>query len=126
MLNFANTVDPSLPYYLADSTSPSEERNLKFNEFVYLITKLKDIPLNLTENYIIRPSYLQQLNPETAKFLDGKSIAEVINTLRDNPQKVLGYLMEAFNNKNIFEQLQAVLPKDYFSSIDREIINTIY
>jgi len=115
-----------LPYYLADSTSPSEERNLKFNEFVYLITKLKDIPLNLTENYTIRPSYLQQLNPETAKFLDGKSIAEVINTLRDNPQKVLGYLMEAFNNKNIFEQLQAVLPKDYFSSIDREIINTIY
>lgn len=124
--NISQAIVNSLPYYLADSTSPSNERNLKFNEFVYLITKLKNIPNAINEDYIISPEYLKQLSSEANNFLAGKSLSSVINTLRDNPQKILPYLIEAFNNKDIFNDLSTRLNKDYFSSIDRDLINTIY
>jgi len=60
------------------------------------------------------------------KFFEGKSVFSVINTLRENPQEKIPYLIELLNNENAFNIINEKLGRNYFENIDREIINTLY
>ena len=60
------------------------------------------------------------------KFFEGKSVFSIINTLRENPQEKIPYLIELLNNENAFNIINEKLGRNYFENIDREIINTLY
>ena len=124
--NISKAIITSLPYYLADQTIPSNNRNLKFNEFLYLISKVKDIPIHINEDFVFSSNLGIELSPEAIKFFDGKSVFSVINTLRENPQEKIPYLIELLNNENAFNIINEKLGRNYFENIDREIINTLY
>ena len=124
--NISKAIITSLPYYLADQTIPSNNRNLKFNEFLYLISKVKDIPIHINEDFVFSSNLGIELSPEAMKFFEGKSVFSVINTLRENPQEKIPYLIELLNNENAFNIINEKLGRNYFENIDREIINTLY
>lgn len=124
--NISKAIITSLPYYLADQTIPSNNRNLKFNEFLYLISKIKDIPIHINEDFVFSSNLGIELSPEAMKFFEGKSVFSVINTLRENPQEKIPYLIELLNNENAFNIINEKLGRNYFENIDREIINTLY
>ena len=124
--NISKAIITSLPYYLADQTIPSNNRNLKFNEFLYLISKVKDIPIHINEDFVFSSNLGIELSPEAMKFFEGKSVFSIINTLRENPQEKIPYLIELLNNENAFNIINEKLGRNYFENIDREIINTLY
>lgn len=124
--NISQAIITSIPYYTAKSTSPGEDRNLKFNEFIYLISKIKDIPHYLKKNYIFNIGDEINISDKAKEFLNGKSLSSVINTLRDNPQESIPLILEAFNNDILFEDISSSLEYNYFASVDRDLINTVY
>lgn len=211
--NITQAIITSLPYYTADSAVPTS-KNLKFNEFIYIISKIKELPLHAkqdvdisgilnylskeTQNIIKYPvEALLEKNPKTylsyiiqamqdemfntfneniQSLLQGKTIEELntiynkkdkneedykvlnamleilsntnfqkkyfskeiqnllkekslfdlINLLRDNPQKYLPAIIEILNNKIIFTKVKESVEEKYFASLDRDLINTIY
>ena len=122
--NITQAIITSLPYYTADS-SISTSKNLKFNEFIYIISKIKELPLHAKQNVDIS-EVLNYLSEETQNVIGNKTLFDLINLLRDNPQKYLPAIIEILNNKNIFDKVKENVDEKYFASLDRDLINTIY
>lgn len=122
--NITQAIITSLPYYTADSSTPTS-KNLKFNEFVYIISKIKELPLHAKQNIDIS-GILSYLSEETQNVVENKTLFELINLLRDNPQKYLPAIIEILNNKIVFDKVKENVDEKYFASLDRDLINTIY
>ena len=126
--NITQSIVKSLPYYTADSATPSTS-NLKFNEFVYILSKIKELPLHAKQDFNIytwSKETFKTFSQETQDLIGNRSLFQVINLLRDNPQKYLPAIIEVLNNKSVFNTLSKSIDAKYFASVDRDLINTIY
>lgn len=128
--NISQVIIISLPYINRGTTTPSN-KNLKFNEFTYLITKLKDIPNQATKDWIPsinEISLISDISQETKDYLDDKSILDLIKGIRENPQEILPVLFEIFNSDEFRDKLEAngIINKNTFYDIDLDIINSLY
>jgi len=128
--NISQAIITSLPFIRHTSTTP-EERNLKFNEFIYAVCKIKDIVLESDNDYIfttLEEGLLDNLSDETLNYINGKSLRSIILNIRTNPQEVLPIIFELLQDENIKSKLisENVLPANYLLDIDLDIINSVY
>ena len=126
--NITQLIVTSLPLIPNGSTTPSDQ-NIKFNEFTYIISKLKDLPYKASKDYTfsIADEVILNLSEKTQNYIEGKSILNIINGLRDNPQEILPIIFEIFGNNNLrdFLQGQGVIDGQTFLDVDLDIINSL-
>lgn len=130
--NISQAIVTSIPY-ISKSGTTSSDKNLKFNEFCYIISKIKDIGTTASGDYIMDISTdnefaINPISQETLDLVDGKSFLTLVRTLRTNPQKYLPALMELMNNDTFISRLiqNNVIKEEDFKTIDLDLINTIY
>lgn len=127
--NISQAIVNSIPYINTNGTS--SERNIKFNEFCYIVTKIKDLGLNAKQDYIMNfeGGYLNDpISQETQNLLQGKSFLSVLSTIRENPQKYLPAIFEVLNNQTFINKLKEVgfISAETFSSLDEGLMYSIY
>lgn len=127
--NITQSIIKSLPLILNGTTTPTQQ-NLKFNEFVYIIGKIKDIPYNAKKDFnLAKHDVLYSLSKSTQDFLKekNKGILDIINELRDNPQEYLPVIFDLLSNENVRRVLkgQEVIGEDTFLDIDLDLINSL-
>lgn len=123
----------SIPYLPVGTTTSNGENYLKFNEFCYTICKIKDLVYNPhNPNYVFDYTFLEDngITDRTIEILRGlnqPSFTELINNIREDPQKTLPAIFELLDNQEVFKVLQEeVFPKEnYFLEIDRNLIHSL-
>lgn len=126
--NITQSIITSLPLIHANSTTPTDQ-NIKFNEFIYIIGKLKDLPYKAQNDHVfdITDPEVLDLSDETKEYINGKSILNIINDIRSNPQQILPVLFELINNSDIRSALEnyGVIDNKTFLDVDLDIINSL-
>lgn len=98
----------TIPYLPVGSTTPSGNY-LKFNEFCYIICKLKDLPYNCKNpdfKFAEDKLYSYGLTDRTIEVLNDYTPIQVINNLRENSQKFLPVIIEMLDNENTYDLLK--------------------
>lgn len=126
--NITQAIITSIPLVHFGTTTPTEQ-NIKFNEFVYIISKIKDLPYHAQEDYVFSSENpeLIGLSSKAIDFISGKSFLTLINDIRTSPQESLPIIFELLTNNSILDTLIShnVLSSDSFLDVDLDIINSL-
>lgn len=126
--NISQQIVQSIPLIYDGTTTPTEE-NIKFNEFIYIVSKIKEIPYKSKSDFIfsITDPHIATLSQETKNYINGKSILNIINNISSNPQEILPVIFEIFSNSKLRDSLitQGVIDNNTFYDIDLDLINSI-
>lgn len=126
--NISQAIITSLPLIHANSTTPTDQ-NIKFNEFVYIIGKIKDLPYRAQQDHVfdITDLEVQNLSDQTKEYIDGKSFLNIINDIRSNPQQILPVIFELLNNSDVRTTLKSegIINDKTFLDVDLDIINSL-
>ena len=122
--NITQAIITSLPFIPKGSTTPSQS-NIKFNEFLYIISKIKGLIQSADKDWTIK------INGFDEAFRDkynGKSFLQLINSIRTNPQEVLPDIFKLLNNDNVINSLigAGVIESNTFLNVDLNLINSLY
>ena len=122
--NITQAIITSLPFIPKGSTTPSQS-NIKFNEFLYIISKIKGLIQSADKDWTIK------INGFDEAFRDkynGKSFLQLINSIRTNPQEVLPDIFRLLNNDNVINSLigAGVIESNTFLNVDLNLINSLY
>lgn len=122
--NITQAIIISLPFIPKGSTTPSQS-NIKFNEFLYIISKIKGLTQTADKDWTIK------INGFDEAFRDkynGKSFLSLINSIRTNPQEVLPDIFKLLNNDNVINSLigAGVIENNTFLNVDLNLINSLY
>ena len=122
--NITQAIITSLPFIPKGSTTPSQS-NIKFNEFLYIISKIKGLVQTADKDWTIK------INGFDEAFRDkynGKSFLSLINSIRINPQEVLPDIFKLLNNDNVINSLigAGVIESNTFLNVDLNLINSLY
>ena len=122
--NITQAIVTSLPFIPKGSTTPSQS-NIKFNEFLYIISKIKGLVQTADKDWTIK------INGFDEAFRDkynGKSFLSLINSIRTNPQEVLPDIFKLLNNDNVINSLigAGVIESNTFLNVDLNLINSLY
>ena len=122
--NITQAIVTSLPFIPKGSTTPSQS-NIKFNEFLYIISKIKGLTQTADKDWTIK------INGFDEAFRDkynGKSFLSLINSIRLNPQEVLPDIFRLLNNDNVINSLigAGVIESNTFLNVDLDLINSLY
>ena len=122
--NITQAIITSIPFIPKGSTTPSQS-NIKFNEFLYIISKIKGLTQSADKDWTIK------INGFDEAFRDkynGKSFLQLINSIRTNPQKVLPDIFRLLNNDNVINSLigAGVIESNTFLNVDLNLINSLY
>lgn len=108
------------PLYKRGSFRPMENKFLHFSDFEHIIGKIKELAgredvqnLRFTDEWIAQDetredrSVWNTLSPQTKEFLRGKSLAETINIIRQNPRRYLSSVFELLGNENFYQTFKS-------------------
>lgn len=125
--NISQAIITSIPFITKNSTTPTQD-NIKFNEFLYIIGKIKNIPNIAQQDWIIQFSSRSTLPENIIKKYSGKSFLDLITSIRTNAQEILPDIFQLLNNDDVITSLigEKVIDKNTFLNIDLDIINSIY
>lgn len=125
--NISQAIITSIPFITKNSTTPTQD-NIKFNEFLYIIGKIKNIPNIAQQDWIIQFSSRNTLPENIRKKYSGKSFLDLITSIRTNAQEILPDIFQLLNNDDVITSLigEKVIDKNTFLNIDLDIINSIY
>jgi hypothetical protein len=113
-----------MPY----GTNVKNGEYIKFEDFYKIITKIKDLALELeTSNITINPG--DKIYTELKAILPKKdldliahhNLRWVINNIRTNPQKFLRLTMQIINNKSVMDKLG-----DFFTKEEKDKCWSLY
>ena len=116
--------------YLAVGSTTFNGNYLKFNEFCYVVCKLKDLPYNVkNSNFKFEVDKLDNygLTDRTKEILYDYSPIQLINNIREDPQKFLPAIFEMLDNENTYNILKDKLFQNpnYFIEVDRNLIHSL-
>ena len=122
--NITQAIVTSIPFIPKGSTTPSQS-NIKFNEFLYIISKIKGLIQSADKDWTIK------INGFDEAFRDKyneKSFLQLINSIRTNPQEVLPDIFRLLNNDNVINSLigAGVIESNTFLNVDLNLINSLY
>lgn len=126
--NITQSIITSIPLVRKSGTSSSDEY-IKFNEFLYIIGKIKDLVYSAKNDWDITFNIQDEtFSEEFKQKYNGKSFLNLVNSIRSNPQTILPDLFKLLNNDNIINQLiqNKVIDENTFLNIDLDIINSLY
>lgn len=138
--NITQAIVTSIPYI--SQYNETTQRNLKFSEFCYIISKIKDLSISANNDYKINiignrtfseeNLETMELTPifsrETIELVEGKSFLDLIVGIRNNPQQYIPAIMELMNNEKFIEKLidEGVINNKFLLQVDKDIINSVY
>ena len=122
--NVTQAIVTSIPFIPRGSNTPSQS-NIKFNEFLYIISKIKGLIQSANKDWTIK------INGFDENFRDkynGQSFLGLINSIRTNPQEVLPDIFRLLNNDNVISALigAGVIESNTFLNVDLSLINSLY
>ena len=122
--NITQAIITSIPFIPKGSSTPSQS-NIKFNEFLYIISKIKGLVQSANNDWIIK------INGFDEAFRDkynGKSFLNLINSIRTNSQEVLPDIFKLLNDTNVINSLigAGVIESNTFLNVDLNLINSLY
>lgn len=113
------------------------DRNIKFNEFGYIISKIKGLSLilnpdntigegtNFIINNILPNGDTLELSERTASVVNGKTLTEVIDSIKESPQDYLPAIFEILSNNQAYDRI-FISNSKLFSEFDRTLIKSLY
>ena len=113
------------------------DRNIKFNEFGYIIGKIKSLPLTLNPdnaigegtnfviNNILPNGDTLRLSERTTALVEGKTLSEVIDSIKESPQDYFPAIFEILSNDQAYNRIFMSNSK-LFSNFDRTLIKSLY
>lgn len=122
--NITQAIVTSLPFIPKGSTTPSQS-NVKFNEFLYIISKIKGLTQTVSNDWIIK---INEFDESFRNKYNGQSFLQLVNSIRTNPQKVLPDIFRLLNNDNVISALigAGVIENNTFLNVDLNLINSLY
>lgn len=111
------------------------DRNITFNEFGYIVGKIKDIPLNFnysggeqTFGQIFRSIKDLTLNDQTINDIAGLTYRGLLAKVKQNPQRYLPELFEVLSNDSMLTSLFQVKAGNHnlLNSFDKTLIKSLY
>lgn len=127
--NIVQLLVNTVPYLAVGTTTSNGENFIKFNEFCYIICKIKDLPFNSNSNFKFDQSKLDDygLTDRTKEILYDYTPIQLINSIRENPQKFLPAIFEMLDNENTYELIKdkVLLNSKYFIDVDRNLIHSL-
>lgn len=115
---------------LPNQSLNTDGRFLKFEDYSRIIIKIKDLALNPETSKIIFDgfgdhSYIyKSLSPKDKQLVNGKSLRQLINSIRLNPQKYMRIIMHVLNYKS--GDKQSIIERLGFSKDDLDKCWSIY
>ena len=126
---FVKALINTTPIYAVGSHTPKEGKFLKFNDFAYIISKVKKTSYN-PKYYKTEPlndqDVLNSLSPRTRVLVEGKSVAQVISKMRVNPQAYLSAIFELMSNPILKSKYNRDLFNKVFTNNDLELIYSMH
>lgn len=125
--NVTQAIVTSLPFIPKGSTTPSQV-NLKFNEFLYIISKIKGLVQSANNDWIMQFGVKSKLSKEIKNKYQGKSFLQLISSIRTNPQIILPDIFALLNDINVLNSLinANVIESNTFLNVDLNLINSLY
>lgn len=125
--NITQAIVTTIPFIPKGSTTPSQN-NLKFNEFLYIVSKIKGLSQLAENDWNIQFGNTGEFSEEFQDKYKGKSFLDLINSIRTNPQEILPDIFQLLNNSNIISALvgAGVIESNTFLNVDLNLINSIY
>ena len=94
-----------------------------FQEFEYIIAKIKDLGNSYAADTIILEDMWDRFSDDTKEAITGKTLAGLINDIRNNPQEVLPAVFEILSNKQFYDKYKGT---GIFNKLKSFELNTIY
>lgn len=125
--NVTQAIVTSIPFIPKGATTPSQD-NIKFNEFLYIISKIKGLVQSANNDWIIKFGIKSKLPQDIKQKYQGKSFLNLIATIRTNPQESLPDIFTLLNDTNVINSLieSGVIENNTFLNVDLNLINSIY
>ena len=122
--NITQAIITSIPFIPKGSTTPSQS-NIKFNEFLYIISKIKGLTQTADKDWTIK---INGFDNDFRDKYNGKSFLNLINSIRTNPQEILPDIFRLLNNDNVINSLigAGVIESNTFLNVDLNLINSLY
>lgn len=124
--------------YIGNSTD-LQDKYIKFNQFAYILGKVKNFQSNLKSDYIFDfrkqdSDIAEQLTDAEKELLQGKSLSDVIGSIDSNAQKYFPLIFKLFSLKvdnnyfmdNIVKNQKYSYNVKFFDQTDYNLINSIY
>lgn len=122
--NITQAIITSIPFIPKGSATPSQS-NIKFNEFLYIISKIKGLTQTADKDWTIK---INGFDNDFRDKYNGKSFLNLINSIRTNPQEILPDIFRLLNNDNVINSLigAGVIESNTFLNVDLNLINSLY
>jgi hypothetical protein len=104
--NITKLLVNTLPLYEYGSDIPLSNRYITFQDFVYIMGKVKALGQDPRISEVVfngtfirdNKNVWNSLSENTRKYIRGKSLSYVINSIRQNPRKILPIVFELLAN----------------------------
>ena len=125
--NVTQAIVTSIPFIPKGATTPSQD-NIKFNEFLYIISKIKGLVQSANNDWTMKFGIKSKLPQELKQKYTGKSFLDLISTIRTNPQESLPEIFTLLNDNNVINSLisAGVIESNTFLNVDLNLINSVY
>ena len=125
--NITQAIVTSIPFIPYGSTTPSQN-NIKFNEFLYIISKIKNLTQTADNDWTITFGTNTTFSEDFVEKYNGKSFLGLISSIRTNPQEILPDIFKLLNNDNVINALISanVIESNTFLNVDKSLINSLY
>lgn len=125
--NITQAIVTSIPFIPYGSTTPSQN-NIKFNEFLYIISKIKNLIQTADNDWTITFGTNTIFSEDFVEKYNGKSFLGLISSIRTNPQEILPDIFKLLNNDNVISALISanVIESNTFLNVDKSLINSLY
>lgn len=125
---FVQAIISTTPIYQNGKSFPIEGKFLKFNDFGYIISKLKKLAYEpeYQTTVINDETLLESLTDRTRDLVEGQTIAQVINKIRIDPQAYLTAIFELLSNPILQNNYNSVLFNKKLNYNDLDLIYSMY
>lgn len=105
------------------------DRKIKFNEFGYIVSSLKELPFNIdySDQQVNQPLNLNTgFTDKTRKLLNGKTIYEAITSIKESAKDYIPAIFELFSNEYIYKNILVDKNQYLIDAQQKNLIKSIY
>ena len=128
-INIKDEINNTAQLHITNVDLIGTDRKIKFNEFGYIVSSLKELPFNI--NYS-DPNVNQPLNlntgftEKTKNLLHGKTIYEAITSIKESAKDYIPAIFELFSNEYIYKNILVNKNQYLIDAQQKNLIQSIY